>query len=136
MADGLDLEAWRPILTQHGICLAVLFGSRARGTARERSDVDIGVLRSDGCALSYRQLATLSEALAAHSLLPLDVTDLAPTDPLLRMEVVRDGELLFARSREDWVDFVAKTLIEHDDVALFIDDLIRGVGRAAREAAR
>lgn len=39
----INLDALRQVLRRHGVCFALLFGSHARGTADDRSDVDIAV---------------------------------------------------------------------------------------------
>lgn len=70
-----------------GLRLAVLFGSRARGTARPDSDVDLGVLGEvDRLSLA----AELSEAVGIE----VQVVDLSdPPIPLLE-EIVRDGRIV------------------------------------------
>ena len=71
-----------------------LFGSRADGTAREGSDVDVGVLWEPGQPLE----ATLSleEELSRATGLPVDVVDAGHAGAFLALEIVR-GERVFCR---------------------------------------
>lgn len=99
---------------------AYLFGSRARGTARQDSDIDVAVrvdpnrgeAASLGCAAELGAL--LSAALHENR---IDVVVLNEAPPLLYHRVLRDGIRLFARdlaattTREGralsrWCDFV------------------------------
>lgn len=124
--DGL-----RDLLARHAIALCVLFGSRARGDATARSDLDLGVIRADRRPFTFRELA------AAHLDLEqllgdrVDLVDLSTPDVVLRLAVARDGVVWFADARETWTDFVGCALVEHDDIAPWIEACVRGVGRAA-----
>ena len=70
-----------------GLRVAVLFGSRARGTARPDSDVDLGVLGElDRLSLA----ADLAEVLG----LEVQVVDLADAPIPLLEEIVRDGRIV------------------------------------------
>jgi predicted nucleotidyltransferase len=86
-----------------------LFGSRARGTARDDSDVDLGVLvRGEPAAtldgMGMDLLVDLERALR----LPVDLVVLnrAPTDLVHR--VLRDGRLLLERDRSARIRFEVK----------------------------
>jgi len=95
--------------------LAVLFGSRARGSARARSDVDVGILPVDPQLRLTAELelaARLSGAVGVE----VDVVRLDEASPLLGREIARDGVALFedapgafAAYRADamsrWIDF-------------------------------
>ncbi len=70
-----------------------LFGSRARGDASPRSDIDIALLPEDE-ALPVDWLATLRERLEeSHVPWHVDVVDLRVADPALRRAVEREGIL-------------------------------------------
>ena len=67
-----------------------LFGSWARGEAREGSDVDLAVLAI--APLPVGLLAELREELEESSIVArVDVVDLADASPELRAEVEREG---------------------------------------------
>ncbi len=76
----------------HGIQKVILFGSRARGTNRERSDVDIAV--SGGNIRDFR--FDLEEE--AQTLLMFDVVDLDHhISDELQKEIERDGVVIYEK---------------------------------------
>jgi predicted nucleotidyltransferase len=94
--------------------LAVLFGSVARGEARRKSDVDLGVsVEPDTSAVRYKVESELERA-AGRSVHMIFLGD-AP--PLLRFEISRDGVLLFQRQDDLWRRFKERALIDWWDWA-------------------
>ncbi len=70
----------------------VLFGSRARGTNRERSDIDLAVSGSN----VYRFEELLEEQ--ADTLLSFDIVDLDKiVSDKLRESIAREGQILYAK---------------------------------------
>ena len=124
---GLHTAGLDALLAGAGVGLLVAFGSRARGTAHGASDLDLGVLRADGARIAHRPLAQLALQLAERSDAEVDLVDLATADALIRMEIARDGHVVFADSPERWPDFVARTLIDHDDIAWAIERCVDAV---------
>lgn len=71
----------------------MLFGSRARGTALPKSDIDIAV---EGCADFEAFYDAVQNDL--WSLLKVDVINLdEPVSAELRAEIVRDGKVLYEK---------------------------------------
>ncbi|MCI9442500.1 MAG: nucleotidyltransferase domain-containing protein [Ruminococcus sp.] len=93
MAYHLDEHIKKEIIAlaqEYGIKKVVLFGSRARGTNRERSDIDLAVSGGDITRFSVN----IDEEI--RTLLMFDVVDLdAPVQPALREEISRDGVVLY-----------------------------------------
>lgn len=104
------------------IRLAVIFGSSARRTTSSHSDLDIGVI-----GLPVRDLPKVAVQLARVAKREVDLIDLASAPPLLRVEVARDGVLLFARPASLWSDFRGRALVDWWDWA----PLARRFGAAA-----
>ena len=76
----------------HGIQKVILFGSRARGTNRERSDVDLAV--SGGNIRDFR--FDMEEE--AQTLLMFDVVDLDHRiSEELQKEIERDGVVIYEK---------------------------------------
>ena len=73
----------------------VLFGSRARGTARERSDVDLAIEAPTATARQWLDL--LEELDGAETLLSIDAVRLDDASPALRARIAAEGRLLFER---------------------------------------
>jgi predicted nucleotidyltransferase len=95
--------------------LAVLFGSRAKGAAREGSDFDVGVLPIDPGVPLKHELA-LASALSGITGTEVDLVRLDRDDPLLGREIAESGQCLFesapgafaayrAEAMSRWADF-------------------------------
>src|SRR5947208_137047 len=68
---------------------AYLFGSRARGSHRPTSDIDIAVAFAPATSVWHE--VELQEHLAAHLALPVQVVDLARASAHLLQAVAREG---------------------------------------------
>jgi len=75
-------EAITPVLKQHGVKKAVLFGSHAKGCARENSDVDLLV----DSGLKGWDFTGLLEDLFVSLNKPVDVIDVAHIDKGTKIE--------------------------------------------------
>ena len=79
---------------QRAVKKVILFGSRARGTHTERSDIDIAVSGGDVTGL-YLDLQECS-----HTLLMFDIIDLDKgISEELEHEIERDGVLIYEEAR-------------------------------------
>ena len=95
--------------------LAVLFGSRATGTARDGSDFDIAILPADPELTLHAELelaAALSSALSAE----VDLVRLDHASTLLRWQIARDGVPLVTADHE-WTRFRATAASDHAEIA-------------------
>jgi predicted nucleotidyltransferase len=97
----MDLEAATDLLRAHvpGLRVAWLHGSRARGDARDDSDVDLAIY-ADG-PLGLHALLPLQADLAALLGAEVDVVDLWTADDVLRLQVIEHGRVLFERTAAD-----------------------------------
>jgi uncharacterized protein len=95
--------------------VAILFGSRATGTARSSSDFDIGILPCDPDLTLHTELG-LAATLSSIAGREVDLVRLDADDPLLGREVARQGRCLFeaepglfaayrASAMACWLDF-------------------------------
>ena len=86
------LEQIRSIAKQYDLNRVILFGSRARGDFKERSDID---LAASGGNISAFSLAVDEET---DTLLKYDVVDLdRPVDPALLDNIRKDGMMLYEK---------------------------------------
>ena len=86
------LEHIRSIAKQYDLNRVILFGSRARGDFKERSDID---LAASGGNISAFSLAVDEET---DTLLKYDVVDLdRPVDPALLDNIRKDGIMLYEK---------------------------------------
>jgi uncharacterized protein len=89
--------------------LAVLFGSTARGQARPRSDVDLGVLLEPDTPEARSRVESELWRVTDRT---LDVIYLDKAPPLLRFEIARDGVLLHQEKDHLWTDFKTRAMLD------------------------
>ena len=78
----------------HSITKIILFGSRARGTNTERSDIDIAVYGGDFDSFYW----DVKEKI--HSLLMFDIVQAdAPISAELKEEIGNDGVVIYEKAR-------------------------------------
>jgi len=104
------LEHLPAIFEQHGVELAYLFGSLARGEIGK--DVDLAILTQAEPA--YRLRAEIIECLDTER---LDLVDLRRAAPSLRFEIIRNGRLLYCTDEETVERFEIDTLHQYRDTA-------------------
>src|SRR5215210_1726694 len=108
----LDQEITRAAEGIPGISVLAVFGSRARGTHRPDSDLDVAVLPDTTDSRARRHLqADLAVALAHLS--PegrVDVILLDEADDVLRQRVMETGRVLLCRDLEAWKELRVRTM--------------------------
>ena len=86
------LEQIRTMAARHGVDRVVLFGSRARGDYRSRSDIDLAFSGGDG----PRFMLDVDED--TDTLLMFDMVDLArPVAPELRQSIEKEGLVIYEK---------------------------------------
>ncbi|HIY13226.1 MAG TPA: nucleotidyltransferase domain-containing protein [Candidatus Agathobaculum merdipullorum] len=86
------LKQIRDLAAQYGLCKVILFGSRARGDFKERSDIDLAVSGGD---ISGFALAVDEET---DTLLQYDVVNLdSRVDEALLENIEKDGKVLYEK---------------------------------------
>ena len=85
----IDITA---LARKHGIGKIILFGSRARGTHTERSDIDIAVYGGDFDSFYW----DIQERV--HTLLTFDIIDGNKITAELKNEIERDGVVLYEKA--------------------------------------
>jgi uncharacterized protein len=106
-------ERLAPFFADPSIDLVVIFGSVATGVSRAESDLDVAVRGG-------RQLDLVSVTNQMSQLLhtdAIDVVDLRRASPLLMMEVVRGGTLLYERAAGIYADFCSLAHRRYVDTA-------------------
>jgi predicted nucleotidyltransferase len=100
-----------------GISVLVVFGSRARGTHRPDSDLDVAVLPdTEDSRARWRLQSGLAAALA--DLAPegrVDVVLLDEAPDTLRQRVMETGRILLCRDPEAWKELRVRTMREYGD---------------------
>jgi uncharacterized protein len=94
-----DLEYQNGVIVDHlrkaldGVIAVYRFGSTAHGTAGWTSDTDIAVLVRPGIPSSLR--FDIQEQLAATLACDVDLVDLVGASPVMAIQVVAKGQLLY-----------------------------------------
>lgn len=84
------IEGIRHCARRHGVQRVILYGSRARGEHRAKSDIDLAFAGGDGVRFA------LDVAEEVPTLLGLDLVDLdGPLSAGMRASVARDGRLIY-----------------------------------------
>ena len=87
------LNTIRLFAEKHKVQKVILFGSRARGTHTERSDIDIAVVGGDFDAFYW----DIKEN--THSLLMFDIVNMdESTSDDLREEIEKDGVMIYEKA--------------------------------------
>ncbi len=97
------------------VAYALLFGSRGRGHAHERSDVDIAVGLVPPGRLSVNEIGDLISRLETAAGQPVDLVLLDEASPGLAYRAFRDGRVIFQRDRGAFVARKARAILEYLD---------------------
>lgn len=110
--DALDVDALAATLEEYPLSLAVLFGSRATGTAGEMSDLDVAVAFEEDVP-EDRRFALLDEMTAEITsetgFEAVDLVDLSTVGPYPGYEIMSEGLLLLG-DEDDAVELESKFL--------------------------
>ncbi len=109
------------------IAYAMLFGSRATGTARTDSDVDVAIGLAGGQPLELVALGALAADLEAAAGSPVDLVLLDEAPPGLAYRVFRDGRPIFVRDPQALNARRARAILEYLDFRPIEELCERGV---------
>ncbi len=122
MDDGVKQALEKHLAASNEVSLAYLFGSEARGDAREGSDVDIAVLLTRGRPKKLMDLpVNLAHDLEAIAGRPVDLVVLQEASPDLIHRILRDGQVLYERDTAERIRFEVWARNEYFDVLPFIE---------------
>lgn len=127
-----SIAAW---CDKHPVRLGVLFGSQATGQARPTSDIDLAIWPSEllPTATKLRWITELELLLDKEVNLVLVSADL---DPVLGMEIVRHGRLIFEREPELWGHHRLQLWHAYNDSLPFLRAARRRLREFAEEVRR
>lgn len=101
-----------------GISVLVVFGSRARGTHRPDSYLDVAVLPPASLDSHARRHLQADVAVALADLAPegrVDVVLIDEADDVLRQRIMETGRVLLNRDNEAWKELRVRTMREYGD---------------------
>ena len=98
---------------------AVLFGSQAAGYADENSDIDVAVLYASSPdpieKLKFQEL--LSEEMKQQ----VDLVSLNEASPILAMQVVKNGSLLYVLDPRAYAEFEVRLITDYADLKRLLE---------------
>lgn len=133
--EGVDVDAVRRFLATTDVIYAVLFGSHAKGTQTEDSDVDVALRFPERLEKTerFRRRNRIDAHLQSFATGFVDVSDIQSLPTTVAYRALRDGRLLFGDESVANADFeatersyVADARRRKRDRTEFLDDLVRG----------
>ncbi|MFH1799191.1 MAG: nucleotidyltransferase domain-containing protein [Candidatus Omnitrophota bacterium] len=104
---------------QSDIQCAILFGSVALGKTTPMSDIDIGVYFDndvDKLSASDRQIDITCILMSLYHINRVDVVILNFADPFLRFQVVKTGQLIYAKDIKEFYRFKAVSFGRYQEI--------------------
>jgi hypothetical protein len=129
------LPQLKTIFEQHGVVLAYLYGSQARGTAGPLSDVDIAVLFARGIESSERfdrVLSLMSDLAQVFKRDDVNVLDLDAGTPLLNNNVRVQGRVIFCADERARIAFEIQSLHRYVDTMPLRQELNKYLSKKIR----
>lgn len=112
----VDRQVAAVLAKEPEIVAAWVFGSVARGTAREDSDLDVAILLR-GPPPADATLYDVAARLEAAVSRPVDLVVLGDHDPIVAHRVFSEGRLVLDRDRDRRVEFQARSYMQYVDWA-------------------
>lgn len=97
-----------------GVGLVFLFGSTATNRSHGKSDVDIGVMFKTRPHIQH--VIRLRDDLISLLRREVDLSALNEASPILRMQVLKNGTLVYASDKRQFAQFFVDTLNQYDDL--------------------
>ncbi|HAA63994.1 MAG: DNA polymerase, beta domain protein region [Caldanaerobacter subterraneus] len=115
--DGIfyDKKKLKEFVNKYNISLILIFGSYAKGRARESSDLDIGIKFDKNIDMNLYS-SILRELVEIFNREDIDVVVLNYTDPLLRFEIISSCKVLYQAYSGAYIDFYLYSVKSYDDV--------------------
>ncbi|MDE0456201.1 MAG: nucleotidyltransferase domain-containing protein [Chromatiales bacterium] len=109
------------------VAFALVFGSRARGTAHADSDIDVALDFGRGRRPGAYEIGTIVSRLEEAAGQSVDVVVLDDAPPGLAYRVFRDGVTVLVRDRSALVERKARAILEYLDFQPFEEALSKAV---------
>ena len=98
LPENVQKQLVRLLSAQPEVEKVILFGSRARGDAEERSDIDLAVVAPMASPRQWLDIVFLLEE--ADTLLPIDLVRWEEASAPLQERILVEGKILYERETE------------------------------------
>ena len=99
---------------RNDVALAFLFGSFASGAITVRSDIDVGILFHE--LPDIYEINNIKEDLSALLKREVDLVALNDASPILNMQVLKKGLLIYQAEQRYYTEFYGSTVSQYDDL--------------------
>jgi len=113
---------------------ALLFGSLARGTSKEYSDIDIAIKFKKGDDYLNKTLRIMSK-LSIKLNIDVDVIPLNICDTIIKYEIYSNGILLFCKDYNEYMDDHVNAIDEYLDFEYVFNKFYERTVKEIRDAA-
>ncbi|MEN6376036.1 MAG: nucleotidyltransferase domain-containing protein [Smithella sp.] len=97
-----------------GVLLVFLFGSAVSGKMTEESDIDIGILfENEPDIFEINELKSELNGILKRE---IDIAVLNSAAPVLKMQVLKKGILVFTKDKKYYNQFFVDTINQYDDL--------------------
>ena len=115
------------------LAYALVFGSRASGSALAMSDLDVAVGLASGVRLDVHELGDLVSTLERATGRVIDLVLLDEAPPAIAYRVFRDARVLLDRDHEALVERKTRAILDYLDFQPLEEIAVRGVLAAASD---
>jgi len=123
---NVDKKGLRKICRKFNLNLVILFGSHTSGKGiKKESDIDIGILCENGEKIIENDLRIMKALIKILNNDRVDLVYLKYADPLLLLEIAKNGVLLYQDRKGRFAEFKIRALKKHFDAEKFyrLEDL-------------
>ncbi len=113
----LEGKIWeiRSVLSMRSdVLLAFIFGSFTEGRLTKESDVDIAILFDNNP--DFSTITEIDDELSSITGLKTDIVVLNYASPIIKMQVLKKGQLLKKANDSIYNDFFVQTVKQYDDI--------------------
>ena len=129
--EDLMEELQRALENETKLAYALVFGSRARGSALPKSDLDVAVGLAAGVRLDPHEVGDLISTLEQATGQTIDLVLLDEAPPALAYRAFRDGRVLLERDHGALVERKTRAILDYLDFQPIEAIAVQGVLAAA-----
>ncbi len=129
--EDLMEELQRALENETRLAYALVFGSRARGSALPKSDLDVAVGLAAGVRLDPHEVGDLISTLEQATGQTIDLVLLDEAPPALAYRAFRDGRVLLERDHGALVERKTRAILDYLDFQPIEAIAVQGVLAAA-----
>ena len=129
--EDLMEELQRALENETKLAYALAFGSRARGSALPKSDLDVAVGLAAGVRLDAHEVGDLVSTLEQATGQTIDLVLLDEAPPAVAYRVFRDGRVLLERDHGALVERKTRAILDYLDFQPIEAIAVQGVLAAA-----